>query len=90
MHIALKGATAIIPDNLECGGAASSSDSGAPHKSFSLTISATWENKLHPENNQDFVKCSSPFLRCALENNLFRGRPVKSLFLKNTPASVAV
>ena len=40
--------------------------------------------------NQDFVKCSSSFLRCALENSLFRGRPVKSLFLKNTPGSAGV
>ena len=43
-------------------------------------VGNTGTNKLHPENNQDFVKCSSPFLRCVLENSLFRGRPVKSSF----------
>jgi hypothetical protein len=45
MQIALKGATELIPDNLECGGAASSSAFGAPHNSSSLTISDPLRNR---------------------------------------------
>ena len=37
-------------------------------------------NKLHPENNKDFANGTLLFFKCDLENYLFRGVGVKSVF----------
>ena len=49
-------------------------------RDISIPSPFLWENKLHPENNQDFANGTLLFFKCDLENYLFRGVGVKSVF----------